>query len=393
MDSIREVLNHTLNRQLKQIIISNPRDKEKYTKIKIRPTLQKERLVFYVEKLTKTQAFHENLDKDECIIFVEETAKVFGQIQVYTEPFNYNIMISKKGKVNIGKKKVAGQRETSQDQETEVVNIVENLSHNRKKNHILQEGVAIPFLVDLGVMTKEGTVIRSKRDKFRQINRFLECIQDVLPKLETDKEVKMIDLGCGKSYLTFALYHYLHIMQRLDINIIGIDLKAEVIDQCNELAKKYGYQKLAFQKEDMIEFQLPTDHKVDMVISLHACDTATDVALVKAINWGAKIILVAPCCQSEVNQQIENQSLLPLLKYGLLGERLSSLATDAIRGGYLEAMGYKTQMLEFVDMEHTPKNLLIRGIKTGQRNPEKIAETQKFEEGLNVKSTMGTLLE
>ena len=390
MNSIREVLSNALNRELKQIIISNPRDKEQYTKIKIRPILQRERLVFHVEKFTKTQAFHENLDKEECITFIEEWSKAFGQIQIYSDTFNTSILISKKGKVNISKKNAIHLAETVGD--IEAMKLEKDLPHNQKKKHILQEGVAIPFLVDLGVMTKEGKVIHSKTDKFRQINRFLEFIQEVLPKLKADKEVKIIDLGCGKSYLTFATYYYLHVVQRFDINMIGIDLKAEVMNQCNELAKKYGYHKLVFQKGDIVDFQLPTDQRVDMVISLHACDTTTDVALAKSITWDAKIILVAPCCQSEVNQQIENQSLYPLLKYGLLKERFSSLATDAIRGGYLEAMGYKTQMLEFVDVEHTPKNLLIRGIKTGKRNPEKIAEIQKFEEGLNVKSTMGTLL-
>ena len=391
MDSIKEVLNHTLNKQLKQIIISNPRDKEKYIKIKIRPTMQGERLVFHVEKLTKTQAFHENLDKEGCITAIDDFSKAFGQIQVYTELFNTNILISKKGKVSIGKKKISSQAEFIQN--TEAMRLEEKFSHNRKKKYILQEGVTIPFLVDLGVMTKEGKVVNSKADKFRQINRFLEFIQDVLLKLETDKKMKVIDFGCGKSALTFAVYHYLHVIQGFDIDIVGIDLKEDVINKCNELAKKYGYEKLTFQKGDMIDFQLPTETTVDMVISLHACDTATDVALVKGIRWGAKIILAVPCCQTEVNQQIENQSLEPLLKYGLLKERFSSLATDGIRGGYLEAMGYKTQMLEFIDVEHTPKNLLIRGIKEGRESPEKLAKVQEFERWLNVKSTIGTLLE
>ena len=391
MDSIKEVLNHTLNQQLKQIIISNPRDKEKYIKIKIRPTIQKERLVFHVEKLTKTQVFHENLDKEGCISAINEFVKAFGQIQVYTELFNTNILISRKGKISIGKKKVVHQVETTGD--TKGMKRENDLSHNRNKNYILQEGVAIPFLGDLGVMTKEGKVVNSKTDKFRQVNRFLEFIQDILPKLETDKEVKIIDFGCGKSALTFAVYHYLHVMQGFDININGIDLKEEVINKCNELAKKYRYEKLTFQKGDIANFHLPADATVDMVISLHACDVATDVALVKGINWGAKVILAVPCCQTEVNQQIENQNLDLLLKYGLLKERFSSLATDGIRGGYLEAMGYKVQMLEFIDMEHTPKNLLIRGIKEGRKKPEKRVEIQEFERWLNVKSTIGTLLE
>ena len=399
MNSINEVLSHTLNKQLKQIIISKPRDKEKYIKIKIRPTLQKERLVFHVEKLTKTQAFHENLGKEECMIAIDEFAKEFGHIQVYTDTFNYNILISKKGKVSIGKKvlnclETRGDIEGTEGTEgTKRVNGEKDLSHNRKKKYILQEGIAIPFLVDLGVITKEGKVVSSKQDKFRQINRFLEFIQDILPKLEVDKEIKIIDFGCGKSALTFAVYHYLHVMQGFDVSIIGIDLKEEVINKCKKLAKKYGYKKLAFQQGDIANFQLETEETVDMVISLHACDTATDVALARAITWGAKMILAVPCCQSELNQQIENHSLRPLLKYGLLKERFASLATDSIRGGYLEAMGYKTQMLEFIEMEHTPKNLLIRAIKEGEMNLGKEVEIQEFERLLNVKSTMGMWLD
>jgi SAM-dependent methyltransferase len=281
--------------------------------------------------------------------------------------------------------------------------------------------------------------VNSKYDKFRQINRFLEFIKDIIPKLEIDvdidtdintdvdidmdrdtdiyrdgdkdrvrnvgidrdiegyidkdkvREMKVIDLGCGKSYLTFAVYYYLHVIRGIDVSIVGIDLKEEVIDRCNELAKQYRYSKLAFQKGDIANFQLPEDTPVDMVMSLHACDTATDVALAKGISWNAKVILAVPCCQTELNRQIENQSLQPLLKYGLLKERFSSLVTDSIRGGYLEAAGYKVQMLDFVDMEHTPKNLLIRGIKEGRTDSNKIIKIQEFEKYLNVEPTMGKL--
>jgi SAM-dependent methyltransferase len=445
MNSIEEVLINTLNRELEQIVISNPRGKEHYTKIKVRPISHKGGLAYHVEKFTKTQVFHDNLDKEGCITAIAGFSRVFQQLQIYTEAFNYSILISKKGKVSISKNKVKQkkeqiekkeqkeqkeqkqQKQLKEQMEQEESKVEVKLSHNKKKKYILEDGVPIPFLVDLGVMTKEGKVINSKYDKFRQINRFLEFIQDIMPKLdivtdietdietdtdaETDtdtntdtgtdtgidrdgnrkKEMKVIDIGCGKSTLTFAVYYYLHVIRGIDVSIVGIDLKEEVIDRCNELAKQYGYNKLVFQKGDIANFHLQEDTPVDMVMSLHACDTATDVALAKGISWRAKVILAVPCCQKELNRQIENQSLQPLLKYGLLKERFSSLATDSIRGGYLEAWGYKVQMLDFVDLEHTPKNLLIRGIKEGQKDPNKITKVQDFERFLNVESTMGKL--
>jgi SAM-dependent methyltransferase len=456
MNPIEEVLINTLNSELKQIVISNPRDKEHYTKIKIRPISHKGGLAFHVEKFTNTQVFHDNLDKEGCITAITGFAREFQQLQIYAKDFNYSVLISKKGKVSISKKKAKQQKvqiEQKEQKEQEESKTREKLSHNKKKKYILEEGVPIPFLVDLGVMTKEGKVVNSKYDKFRQINRFLEFIQDIMPKLEIDlevdgdkgtnrdkdtdgdkdtdrdrdrdrdkdtdgdrevdrdrnidrdtdrdagidrdrnivREVKVIDIGCGKSTLTFAVYYYLRVIRGVDVSILGIDLKEEVIDRCNDLAKQYGYSKLVFQKGDISNFQLPEDTTVDMVMSLHACDTATDIALAKGISWNAKVILAVPCCQKELNRQIKNQSLQPLLKYGLLKERFSSLVTDSIRGGYLEAAGYKVQMLDFVDMEHTPKNLLIRGIKEGQTDSNKAAKIQEFEKFLNIESTMGRL--
>ena len=219
----------------------------------------------------------------------------------------------------------------------------------------------MPFLVDLGVMTAEGRVVHARYDKFRQINRFLEFIEDILPALPRDRELTILDFGCGKSYLTFAVYYYLRECWGLDVRIIGLDLKRDVIRRCSELGRKYGYEKLTFLEGDIAGYEGCS--QVDMVVTLHACDTATDHALYKAVKWNAKVILSVPCCQHELNAQIQNDVLAPVLKYGLLKERIAALVTDGLRAELLEQQGYDTQILEFIDMEHTPKNILIRAVK------------------------------
>ena len=244
------------------------------------------------------------------------------------------------------------------------------------------------FLIDLGVMTKEGKIVNSKYDKFRQINRFLELINDVLPELDKNRELTIIDFGCGKSYLTFAMYYFLKELNGYDIRIIGLDLKEDVIENCNQLAKKYGYEKLEFIRGDIADFT-GTD-KADMVVTLHACDTATDFALEKAVKWGAKIIMSVPCCQHEVNAQIKSAALNSILKYGILKERFSAIVTDALRAEILENNGYETQILEFIDMEHTPKNLLIRGVKTGKKNSN--TGYKQLIEDLNIDPTLNKIL-
>lgn len=265
------------------------------------------------------------------------------------------------------------------------------LLHNRPKHYILEEGKPVPFLQDLGVMTSEGKIVRTRYDKFRQINRFLEFIEDVLPHLKRDREITILDFGCGKSYLTFAVYYYLRELKGCDVRIIGLDLKKDVIRKCSRLAEKYGYEKLKFYEGSIEEFE-GVSH-VDMVITLHACDTATDYALYKAVHWGADVILSVPCCQHELNQQLSGDSLRPVTDYGILKERFAAMATDAIRGGLLEGMGYETQILEFIEMEHTPKNLLIRAVKGKRASAEKWEKTLEFCESFGFKPTLKTLLE
>lgn len=378
METLRELLKQSLNIEFLSAVLSNPREKIGMTKVKIRPIMKQEKLVFQCEAFQNNQVFHENLGAAEAVEKIAEYMDLFKQMQLETKAFRYTVLVSKKGKITIQKKKQTGCVKEA------------DLSHNRSKKYILQEGIPVPFLQDLGVMTLEGKIVRTKFDKFRQINRFLEFIEDILPQLARDREVTILDFGCGKSYLTFAMYYYLHEMKKYDVRIIGLDLKTEVIRHCNQLSEKYGYEKLKFLEGNIADYT--GVEEVDMVVTLHACDTATDFALDKAVGWNAKVILSVPCCQHEVNGQIASDTLEPLFKYGLIKERIAALVTDAMRAEYLESQGYDTQILEFIDMEHTPKNILIRGVKTGKKkqNMDKIKECEEF---LHIRPLLGRLLE
>ena len=378
MEEIRAVLEQCFTLDFISGTISNPREKGGVTKVKIRPMLVKEKLIFQFEAFENNQAFHENVSAEEAVIKVQKYMELFKQLQMMTKTVNYTILVSKKGKVTIQKKGVKG----------EVKKV--DLSHNRSKKYILEEGVKVPFLYDLGVQTADGKIVKSRFDKFRQINRFLEFIEDILPQLAKDKEVTILDFGCGKSYLTFAMYYYLHELKGYDIRIIGLDLKKDVIRLCNELSEKYGYEKLKFLEGNIADYTGVDE--VDMVVTLHACDTATDFALAKAVGWNAKVILSVPCCQHELNGQIQNDMLAPVLKYGLIKERMAALITDALRAEYLEGEGYDAQILEFIDMEHTPKNILIRAVKTGKKKANK-EEIKNCEKQLHVSPMLGRLLE
>ena len=261
-------------------------------------------------------------------------------------------------------------------------------THESLKKYLLEEGRPVPFLIDLGVMSEDGKIKNARYDKFRQLNRFLEFIEDILPKLPKEREVTILDFGCGKSYLTFAMYHYLHELKHYDVHIIGLDLKTDVIEKCNRLADKYGYEKLNFYQGDIASYE--GCEQVDMVVTLHACDTATDYALEKAVRWNASVILSVPCCQHELNRQIKNETLAPILEYGILKERFSAILTDGLRAQMLESKGYDTQILEFIDMEHTPKNLLIRAVRTGKRSDQ--GKVEKMLAALNIHPTLDRLL-
>ena len=364
---LRELLDTVLNIDLIQIIASNSSDKERCQKIKVRPLLVKKQLIFQASEYVGTKVLHKNYAKKEFLSYIEELEAMdlfFGQFAIETKAENINVLMNKKGTVTIKRK---------MKKQEAIVNAPSNLEHNRTKQYILPEGTMVPFLVDLGVMTKEGKIVRTKYDKYRQINRFLEFVEDILPSLPKEQKVTILDFGCGKSYLTFAMYYYLKILQGYEIQIIGLDLKEDVIAHCNKLAKNYGYDELQFLVGDIASYE--GVNQVDMVVSLHACDTATDYAIFKAIQWNAKVILSVPCCQHELNKQMKETPLDQLFRYGLIKERTAALFTDAIRANLLEQWGYKAQVLEFIDMDHTPKNILIRGVKknsdTKQATPDK----------------------
>lgn len=352
MDTLKKKLEESLNEHLLKITISNPRRAEKIRKYSIRPILLREQICFQVESHTKTQVFHENLDKEEILARLADILPLYKQVQIRTESEEATALINKKGKASIRSDRKKTEGRTAKNASggtgdfpvkdtlgrTGAVRIdprrekpdpgapdLSRLLHNRPKHYILAEGRPVPFLKDLGVMTAEGKIVRSKYDKYRQINRFLEFIEDVIPHLAKDREITILDFGCGKSYLTFAVYYYLRELKGYDVRIIGLDLKKDVIRKCSRLAEKYGYEKLKFYEGSIEEFE-GVSH-VDMVITLHACDTATDYALYKAVRWGADVILSVPCCQHELNGQLSAGSLRPVTDYGILKERFAAMAT------------------------------------------------------------------
>ena len=377
MNDLQQILDKYLNEQLVHIVISNPRSREIPSKINFRPVLMKGNLVFQASEYREKKVLHKNYSAKEAAAEVMERILQYRQMEISSQLGQANVLTTKRGRITIKEKPCAA-----------CVKQVD-LSHNRKKNYILNPEERVEFLVDLGVQTKEGKIAASKYDKFRQINRFLEFIQDILPKLPRDREVTILDFGCGKSYLTFAMYHYLKELKGYQVHIIGLDLKEDVIAECSRLAEKDGDEGLDFYVGDIAGYE--GVKSVDMVVTLHACDVATDYALDKAINWGAKVILSVPCCQHELNQQIENEILAPILGYGLIKERIAALVTDALRAQILESKGYQVQILEFIDMEHTPKNILIRAVKKGE--PKDEGACREVMEFLHVKPSLAVLQE
>ena len=364
MNQIEELLKRVVTSLLVDMVISGARGGGDFIKIKVRPVMIRDSLYFQVSRYTDKQVFHENMTAEDALETLSGwILHDFRQAQIRMQDEMVTVLVSKKGKATIKSKKAACVE-------------TQNLEHNRKKQYIIEEGTAVPFMIDLGVMTESGKIIRTRYDKYRQINRFLEFIEDILPELPTDRTVHIIDFGCGKSYLTFAMYYYLKVLKHYDIRITGLDLKQKVIEDCQALADRYGYDGLQFLCGDIADYN-GTD-EVDMVVTLHACDTATDYALYKAVKWHASVILSVPCCQHELNRKMQCETLSGAFQYGLIKERTAALMTDAMRGQLLEMKGYKTQLLEFIDMEHTPKNILIRGVKSKGLLP-KAARKQQME--------------
>ncbi|MFC3772422.1 class I SAM-dependent methyltransferase [Paenibacillus sp. GCM10012303] len=353
MDALTEILRGSAEAgSWTQAVLSGPKKgaDAPADKVKIKPVLLKGKLHYQFALYVGTKVLHENVAADQAAGRAEQLLRAhYKQALLQTSEADYHILLNKKGEATILKKKA-----TKPEAE---------LSHNRKKRYVLEEGTPVPFLIELGVMNAQGKVIAAKYDKFRQINRFLEMIDDVAEHLPQGRTVRIVDFGCGKSYLTFAMYHYLDEIRKLDLQVVGLDLKEDVIRHCSELAVRLGYDRLRFLVGDISRYE--GFEEVDMVVTLHACDTATDAALEKAVRWGAQVILSVPCCQHELFSQVRSEALAPLLKHGILKERFASLVTDAARAQLLELVGYRTQVLEFIDMEHTPKNLLIRAVKEG----------------------------
>ena len=359
--SLREYLEEQVNEDLILAVLSSRRENTLPEKVRLRPVLIKGRVLFQAERFSGKQVFHTNYTREEALSFLEKAlASDYGQLQCRGRELSGSVRVSRKGKASVMPKR---------EMITEAVRIA---PQNRVKQYILKEGTAVPFLQDLGVMTADGKVVAKRYDKFRQINRFLEFIDDVADQLPKDREITVLDFGCGKSYLTFAMYYYFRELRNMDVRIIGLDLKEDVIESCSRLAEDYGYEKLSFMTGDVADFHMTED--IDMMVTLHACDTATDYALFRGIQWGAKVILCVPCCQHEVNRQIANDLLEPVLRYGILKERMAALITDGLRAELLCACGYDTQVLEFIDMKHTPKNLLLRAVRTGKKKDGKAAE-------------------
>ena len=360
-ETLDEALRSFDTELLQSLILSNPvPSKTKYRKIRA----EKNGDAFFVSSFTVTQVFHETVPAEKILDYCLDTAKeTYRQLNLWLSDGRViEILLSKKGKAHV----------SVQAGKPAVLDRTKALP-NRQKNHILQEGMIVPPLVDMGVLTPEGKIIRSRYDKFKQINRFLEIIDDEYKDYVSDKPLRVIDFGCGKAYLTFVLYYYFTEIRHLAVNMTGLDLKTDVIEKCNLAAQKYGYTFLRFEIGDIADYS--PDDDIDMVITLHACDTATDYALYNAVTWNAKKIFSVPCCQHEINKTITSQHLNVLTRYGIIKERFSALLTDALRADILECCGYETQVLEFIDLEHTPKNIMLRAVK--RPGGEKAAEARR----------------
>jgi len=374
-EELYEFLNNIFADKVEKAVISNGKNTE-YKRI----VIARQKSGYQGEKFTEKQAFHDNISFEGIIEYCEKwMSGGFRQLNAWSAETEYFIKISKKGKVFFDKKSLSAPVKIRVD-------------NNRKKNYYLKEGEVIPPLVDMGIFSKEGKVINSMYDKYRQINKFIQFIEEAINKTDL-KKLNIVDFGCGKSYLTFVVYYYLTFVKGIDVTMTGLDLKEDVIIKCRETAEKYNYDKLHFQVGDVAVYE--SKQPVDMVITLHACDTATDYAIYHAIRWGSKIIISVPCCQHELNAQIKSDNFGILTRYGLLKERTAAIMTDAIRANLLEYSGYKSQILEFIDFTHTPKNLLIRAVKSNiakEHRLELLAETERLMKEFNLSPALYRLL-
>jgi len=341
-----------------------------YNKIKIKPVAIKGIKVFQFEYFGDKKVFHKNFSESESIYEIINLLESYKQCEFFCSEKDFQILSSKKGNIRILNKKPS--KKLSND----------HMRHNRSKKYILKDGEYCDFLFSLGIMDSSGKVKNKKYDKFKQINRYLEIVSDCISKLDGKETIRIVDFGCGKAYLTFALYHYFVKILKYNVEIVGLDLKEDVIEKCNLIAKELQYDQLVFKIGDIKEYI--SDKKIDMVISLHACDTATDWSIAKAISWDSEVILAVPCCQHEFFPKIHNDNMNIVERHGILKERMAAILTDGLRANVMEIMGYKTDIFEFIDMEHTPKNLVIRGFNRGTISKQDVEEYKRFKKYWNI---------
>ena len=357
--------------------LSNPKEKGYYRKLEIKLINIKLTNIYQFIYYSDTQVFHKNLNYKETIeTFKNEILDNYKNAQIFTSLNDYSLFSNRLKDISIKKLKPSKVKVTQ--------------TNNRQKNYILPENTFIPFLYELGIVNEEGKMHNSKYSKFKQVNRYLEFIDDIIDNFNKDETINIVDFGCGKSYLTFATHYYFKEIKKLKVNIIGLDLKKDVINDCNKIVDKYHLEGIKFLTGDIKDYI--NEGRVDMVISLHACDTATDYALHQAIKWKSKVIFAVPCCQHEVNKQIKLNSLSAISDYGLIQERMASLLTDLTRAEILKSIGYKTQILEFIDLEHTPKNILIRAILTNNIDPNAQNKINELKKEFNYTLTLEKLL-
>lgn len=359
-----------------KIILSNPHKDSLYIKGKGTRISIKDKEYIQFELFSKTQAFHKNILIVDVSKYLEDIFnEYFYQLSIETNDYTYNFKLTSKGHLLSNKKHVNNQFVT--------------LTNNKKKEYLIEEGMIVEPLIDLGVMTKDGKVVKQYYDKFKQINRFLSILEDTLKDFNKDT-INIIDFGCGKSYLTFIVYYYLTFVKKINANIIGLDLKADVIKKCNEIKDKYNYSNLKFEIGDISLYK--PESGLDMIITLHACDTATDYALYHAIKLDCKYILSVPCCQHEINLQLNKSKFTLINKYGLVKDRFAAILTDSIRCNLLEYKGYTVQMIEFIDFAQTPKNILIKAIKNNKENLESLKLVESTLEEYEIHQTLYDLL-
>ncbi len=373
MDKLKQLFENIFfeDKPVKLIFSSKRRKSLEYSKVTIKPISSKDEPLYQAEYTFEKKVTHTNFPATSgaefCLALIEND---FKQANIFTNTRDIQILASKPENPKIS--------------ENSATMTCQNFNHNRVKNYIIPDGVPCDFLIRLGVMDSSGKVFQKHYGKFRQINRYLEIVDDVFPylsgkRMDSEKPLRIIDFGCGKAYLTFAIYHYLKIIKGLKVEIIGLDLKSDVINFCNQVASDLGYSELKFLRGDIADY---TNDYADMVVTLHACDTATDYALINAVTWNTKVILSVPCCQHELFKQIKNSIHQPMLKHGILKDRLTEYLTDGLRGLKLESKGYDVSMIEFTSLEHTARNIMIKAVKRFDADGTRAAKAQKQYEEL-----------